>query len=388
MPKSCVVLLLLPALCAGAFGAEADPAIHAPAETLVFISVKDLRPLLAPLVGVFDALAGERVQEAADLLKDIRQVIAGRASLAILPPEIGMEGPAWIFRVPVDQSKLKVDDLFIKFIRSLRRGHFDVIRVTTIDGVHQIDGLGDEPEIFWAVHEKVLCVSNERENVTGMLRPSRKMRQALAGTPAYKGLGKYVNWSGDMTAFCDLKTVLSLATNTLRTARRSNRRSRSRWMLDWLAPEQFEVAGFSWTGGAKGGSGRLAALTHKKRKGICALLDLPNAPTKDLDRIPGDCQAFVATSALARGSVKRLSRFMADLDRDVAKEFEEELAEFSRELGVDIGKDLLDNLGDFAAGTRSSDAGGVSTYGVVTIRNQAKLQKCAEALANYNNTPS
>ena len=381
-------LAAIVALSAGALGAEPDPAAYAPGDAVAFISVRDARSLLLPAAQLLSVMDAHATEVARVFLEGFHKVIAGRASVAVvMPPKAAPEEPAWVFRVPVDQSKVKVKDLLIKGItQALGEGN---VKFTTQGGVGEIAGTRGGEKLYWAVHRGVFHLSNVRTYVAQVVHPPEGLVAHLAGQTKYRQLGKHVNWAGDVTAYVDLETAFwRKLTAKVEAARGLDGAGNMIWLYKWLAPDQFRAVGFSLKGDGATSSGRLALLTPKTRKGAAAFLNSANVPLPHLDRIPENVQILSASSSLTGGFVRRIARLMSDLDPDVATEFSNELAEFNKELGVDVDKDLFDNLGTMVSGARLPGGGGETTVFLLgAVRDKAKLQKCVAALAAYNKTP-
>jgi len=381
-------LAVVVALSAGALGAEPDPAAYAPGDAVAFISVRDARSLLLPAAQLLSVMDADATEVARVFLEGFQELLAGRASVALMmPPRPGSDEPAWVFRVPVDQSKLKVKDLLVKGItQALGKGN---VTFTAQGGVGVIAGTRGDERLYWAVHRGVFHLSNVRTYVAQAVHPSEGRVAHLAGQTKYRQLAKHVDWAGDVTAYLDLEAALwRTLTAQARAARGLHGAGKLTWLYKWLAPDQFRAVGFSLKGDGATSSARLALLTPKPRKGAAALFDSPNVPLPHLDRIPENVQVFSMSSSLTGGLVRRIARLMAELDPDVAEEFLSELAEFNKELGVDIDRDLLGNLGAMISGARLPGGGGETTaFLLAAVRDKAKLQKCIDALAAYNKTP-
>jgi len=380
-------VLLLVVTCASVLGAEPDPAAQMPAGAVAFVSVKDIRPIIPAVTRLLDRPdLVKPAKLAAVALKRFSKIIAGRLSIALVMPAEGREEPAFLLRLPVDETQAKADDVIRASIAEFAGA--ENVEFKTAGGIRHLKSTRGRAELYWAVKNKVLYASNERTLVARrvLALPGPPVRP-LSENAAYKRLGEHVDWSAGVTAFCDFKTIFDLRMKELPEGHKFGPGGRGRWVMDWFRPTQFEAAGFSWTSGGKTGSGRLAVLTPKERAGLAALLDVPNAPLAHLEYIPENVQVFLAMAPVARGAVKRAATFMAALDPEIAKEFDDELAEFGKELGVDIAKDLFDNLGASATGARMPGAGEIAVYNVMSVRDKAAFEKCADALANYNKTP-
>jgi len=380
-------VLLLVVTCASAFGAEPDPAAEMPADAVAFVSVKDIRPIIPVAVRLLERPdLAKPAKLAAVALKRFSKIIAGRLSIALVMPAEGREEPAFLLRLPVDETKTNADDVIRASIAEFAGA--ENVEFETAGGIPHLKSKRGRAELYWAVKNKVLYASNEWMLVARrvLALPGPPIRP-LTDNAAYKRLGKHVDWSAGVTAFCDFKTIFDLRMKALPEGHKFGPGGRGRWVMNWLKPDQFGAAGFSWKSDGKTGSGRLAVLTPKERKGLAALLDVPNAPLAHLEYIPENVQVFLAMAPVARGAIKRAAKFMAALDPEIAKEFDDELAEFGKELGVEIEKDLFDNLGASATGARMPGAGEIAIYNVMSVRDKAAFEKCADALANYNKTP-
>ncbi|MFH1732524.1 MAG: hypothetical protein ABIF82_12865 [Planctomycetota bacterium] len=388
MLKHVLSVLLLVATCASVFGGEADPAAEMPADAVVFVSVKDVRaviPAAARLLERPDLVKPAKL--AAVALEQLGKIIAGRLSIALVMPAEGREEPAFLLRLPVDETKAKADDVIRASIAEFAGA--ENAEFETAGGIPHLKSKRGRAELYWAVKDKVLYASNEWTLVAQrVLTLPGPAIMPLTETAAYKRLGEHADWSGDVTVFVDLKRTVW---RHMRPPAEADIPERpldyGAVLLQWLLPTQFEAAGFSWKSDGKTGSGRLAVLTPKERKGLAALLDVPNAPLAHIEHIPENVQVFSAMAPVARGVIKRAAKFMAALDPEIAKEFEDELAEFGKELGVDIARDLFDNVGASATAARLPGAGEIAIYSVMSVRDKAAFEKCADALANYNKTP-
>lgn len=398
-----LVLALVAVLVPNARGAQPDPAANVPADAVAFFSVKDIRPLIPAAVetlGSFDPARAELIQSC---LGDLGQVAAGRLAVAIMPPDEERD-TTFFLTLPVDESKLKIDDFIQKDITQLV-GEKNV-ESSEADGIRELKSTRGRGRLCWAVRDGVLYCSNERSYVANILKPPAEPAPSLADTDNYKRLGKHVDWSADITAYADLEAVLwptwrhRFAEGELGAYLGDMQWEFGwvtpddlgvgfpvQWLYEWLSPEQFSAVGASWPGNGKTGSGRVAVLTPEERTGVAALLDMPNAPVEHLDRIPEDCQLFASCSPVTRDLVPRLARFMSELDPEIAQEFQDELAEFNKELGVDLGKDLCGVLGSVTAASRLPNNGSAINYCVIGVTDAERVQKCIEALANYNQTP-
>ena len=387
MPRLFPPVLLLAVTCASVFGGEADPAAEMPADAVAFVSVKDVRPIIPVVTRLLERPdLAKPAKLAAVALKRFGKIIAGRLSIALVMPAGDRKEPAFLLRLPVDETQAKADDVIRASIAEFAGA--ENVEFKTAGGIPHLKSTRGRAELYWAVKNKVLYASNERALVARrvLALPGPPVRP-LTENAAYKRLGKHVDWSAGVTAFCDFKTIFDLQMKALPEGHKFGPGGRGRWVMDWLKPDQFEAAGFSWKSDGKTGSGRLAVLTPKERKGLAALLDVPNAPLAHLEYIPENVQVFLAMAPVARGAIKRAAKFMADLDPEIAKEFDDELVEFNKELGVDIAKDLFGNLGASATGARLPGAGEIAIYNVMSVRDKAAFEKCADALANYNGTP-
>jgi len=380
-------VLLLVVTCAWVFGAEPDPAAEMPANAVAFISVKDVRPIIPAVTRLLERPDLVKPAKLAGVaLKRFSKIIAGRLSIALVMPAEGREQPAFLLRLPVDETQAKADDVIRASIAEFAGA--ENVEFETAGGIRHLKSTRGRAELYWAVKNKVLYASNERTRVARrvLALPGPPVRP-LTENAAYKRLGEHVDWSANVTAFCDFKTIFDLQLKQLPEGHQFGLGGRGRWVMVWLKPDQFEAAGFSWKSDGKTGSGRLAVLTPQKRAGLAALLDVPNAPLAHLEYIPENVQVFSATAPVTRGLAKRAAKFMAELDPEIAKEFDDELAEFGKELGVDIAKDLFDNLGASATGARMPGAGEIAIYNVMSVGDKAAFEKCADALADYNKTP-
>ena len=358
------------------YGAEPDPASSVPADAVVFASVRDVRQLVVPFTAVVGAFDEERARAAGRLLRQTSAIITGRVTVAV---SVTPQGRAELFlRAPVDESKRKVDDLFLQQFKIILGK--DNFRLDRRDGLRRIVSPDERrPLVCWTVRDKVLYVSEAEHRVARVVHPPPEPVRMLADTAEYRRLGKHVNWTADVTAFVNTG---QLARRWLRPAAGEEDPDRATWLSRWLALDQFEAVGFSLGGDGKTGSGRLAVITPPERRGVAALFDAPNVPLDHLHRLPADCLSFASLS-FPRGHLARTARFLRGLDPEVGKEFEDELAEFSKELGVDLQKDLVDNVRAVACGY--SMLGG--DHNVATVRDSARFNKAVEALAAYNKTP-
>ncbi len=381
LPALVVALVLTWSLVAAA---EEDPARDFKNSFDVLITVRDVKPLLPPLAQWMGAEEPDAKDAHKALFDKLGQVANGRACLAVRG--LTEKTPVFLLRLPVDETKVKVDDLVEK----------DLVQVLGIEDpviakdapIRQLGPRGKDAVLCWTVQKGVLYASNDRDLIrTAVFLPpvpppgmTVSLIPDLADNQLYRDLGKHVDWTGDVTLFLNLKhllpgkRVLSLL-DMLQLA------------CDWLKPEQFQALGFSWKGDGKGGSGRLALLTPKDRSGLAALLNVPNAPIEHLDRIPENVQFLVAVAPLWSSLVGHTEKFMAALDPDVAKEFTGELAEFNKELGADLDRDLLGNLGSLTAAARMPGAGALTLFQAASVKDPDRLQKSADALAAYNRTP-
>jgi hypothetical protein len=388
MARRIPLLLLLFAAAAGR-AAEPDPATFAPPDAVAFASVKDVRPLIPPAVALLRLEQSPGTDIATRFLAGFGSVVNGRVSLAVFAPE-GRGEPDWLFRAPVDEGegegKGKLDDLVVGSIAAvLGKGNVELI---TDRGVRTVRTRVGKNLLHWAVHRGVFFCSAARERVAKAIDPKARPDLPLAAAPNYDRLGEHIDWTGDVTAYVDLdRAFWQPLKKRLERRRRQPYFADHSWLTQWFAPGQFRAAGVSWKGDGKTGSGRLAVLTPKARRGLAALLDLPNAPVKHLDRLPQGCQLFAAWAPVGRGLAERTAAMMGALDPEVREEFETELAEFNKELGVDLGKDLLGNLGPSSWAARLPGAGEPAVFNVTEVRNPAALRTCADALAKYNKTP-
>jgi hypothetical protein len=364
-------------------GAETAPALHVRGDVLAAFSVKDIRPFIPALTELLQAM-GEVPEVVNTFLQGAGQVIAGRMSLVMTPAANRPGSLDGLIVVSVDESRQKVDDLLVKTFKGL--ADKDTVTFSTVGGIRQLQVKNSPIALYWTVRGGQLFLGSHRRTVLETLAPQGARPKSFA---ACKALGKYINWSGDVTGFVNLHEVFwkQMDKRFQQDGEPDWPLSSTAWLYKWLAPNQLSAVGFSWTGDGQGGSGRVAVLAPSPRTGLLTMFDLPNRPPANLDQIPEQVQVFSAMMPDTARLAERWAALMKALDPDVAEEFRSELSAFNKELGVNLEKDLLGNFGAFTAAARLPGGGMLGTYSVVELRDPAAFQKSVEALARYNETP-
>ena len=381
MKRLCSILLILALPAGPALAAAAQPMPTVPGDAVAFVSVRRIQDALPGLTLILDATKTEEARAAGNFLDALGQVVNGRATLSVF---LERKEVALLFTAPVDESKVKVDDLVARQFKNIfGKGKF---RIEKVGAVRRLFPPNGRPVAHWAVRNKVLYISQRSEPIARVLNPGPDPVPGIQTTDSYRQLGKHVDWNADLVAFLDLKRTLWA--DLLHKRRLPNVPPDPHdWVMDWLKPAGLTAAGLSWKADGLAGSGRLAVLAPDRRSGVAAALDLPNSAVENLDLLPDMCQLFVA-GATHREMIPWLSAAQHALDPEAGQEFNAELAEFEKELGVSLHKDLFQNLGPISSAIRIQLLPpGVFAHSAASVRDKAKLEKCLHALADYNRTP-
>jgi hypothetical protein len=384
MRRMIVVTLALLLLANAAPGAETPPACWVQGEVLAAFSVKDIRPVIPAVVELLKA--NGRVPDAVgSFLQRAHQVIAGRLSVVFTPVAGRPDQPNVLVMVAVDESKLKVDDLIVKTLKTLAAG--DAFKFSTVGGLRQLVPKNSPVSLYWSVRNKQLVLGTDRTVVQTIVNPPAKPLPPPKSAAACATLGKHVDWSGDVTGFINLEALFWRKMDEQAKQPPQEGRPDTNWLYKWLAPNQLKAVAFSWTGDGKTGSGRVAVTTPQQPKGLGTMFALPNRPLANLDQIPEQVQVFTATALDMGQLARRYLTLMNVLDPDVGTEFKTELAAFSKELGVDLEKNLLASLRQTTSAARLPGGGMLGVFSVMDVTRPADLQKSIGALAKYNGTP-
>ncbi|MFO7897476.1 MAG: hypothetical protein R6V58_00275, partial [Planctomycetota bacterium] len=145
--------LIIASLCAAATGAE-DPAAFAPKDTLAYVSVRDARTQIGPLlqaVGIFDKRAAA---VARGFLRSLGPAMTGRLQLALLKPTPPGRMPTALLRIEVDPEKADIDKVIAGMLNA---------EVRTDGKLRSVETGRRGPEVVWAAHKGALYISNVRE---------------------------------------------------------------------------------------------------------------------------------------------------------------------------------------------------------------------------------
>jgi hypothetical protein len=359
--------------------AEPDPAAQIPEDVALFITAQNIPHLFAGVSQGLLAAGTEETRAAGNFLKDLAQIIAGRAAMAIV-----FEGndPQFFLRARVDETKRKVRDVVAaQFDVILGKGNYKLVSKGPLHEIQMADG---DSIFWWTVRDGVVTLSEIRGHVDRVITPPPKPVRTLAEVDGYKRLAKHVDWHAGLAVYADIHRFPGQGTGRRRPV---GVYRPGGFVEPWLRLADFRYAGLSLASEGQTSSGRIAVLAPKQRVGLAKVLDVPNEPLRHAGRIPEDAHLLVALASGGDDLVGRLAAVMKELDPDIEKEFREELAAFDKELGVDLGKDLVDNLRAITVGVRLPAAGPLAVYSAIGLRDADTFQKAVDALAAYNKTP-
>jgi hypothetical protein len=269
--------------------AEPDPAAQIPEDVALFITAQNIPHLFAGVSQGLLAAGTEETRAAGNFLKDLAQIIAGRAAMAIV-----FEGndPQFFLRARVDETKRKVRDVVAaQFDVILGKGNYKLVSKGPLHEIQMADG---DSIFWWTVRDGVVTLSEIRGHVDRVITPPPKPVRTLAEVDGYKRLAKHVDWHAGLAVYADIHRFPGQGTGRRRPV---GVYRPGGFVEPWLRLADFRYAGLSLASEGQTSSGRIAVLAPKQRVGLAKVLDVPNEPLRHAGRIPEDAHLLVARAS-------------------------------------------------------------------------------------------